>query len=222
MVLGRLGAAIKLGGHFLAGVARGEEDGDLAFPRSQQADHRVRLGAGFSQAVAPGLAEMIVKPSVALGDEAEGEPCCEDGGAESAERDFPRVVLFLLLAGAVWGVATSCNVQRIAQRVVVCIESSEHGFFLAVGDDAKARLGCGLRDDGANEFAADAPAIKATLPLRIFVVPGFDDVARDAGGRIFFKFEFVDGNGAPEIEQEYRARRAGSSDNLGHFGGMFR
>ena len=143
MVLGRLGAAIELGGHLLAGVARGEEAGDLAFPRSQQVDHRVRLGAGFSQAVAPGLAAMIVKPSVALGDEAEGEQCCEDGGAESAERDFPSVVLFLLLAGAVWGVATSCNVQRIARRVIVCIESSEHRFFLAVSDDAKARLGCG-------------------------------------------------------------------------------
>ena len=73
MVFGRLGADIELGGDFLAGIALGEEDGDLTFAVSQQVDDRVRLGAGFSQGVAHGLAEMIVKPGIPLGDKAEGE-----------------------------------------------------------------------------------------------------------------------------------------------------
>ena len=73
MVFGGLDADIELGGDLFAAVALGDEDGDLAFPGSQQVDHRVRLGAGFSQGVAHGLAEMIVKPGIPLGDKAEGE-----------------------------------------------------------------------------------------------------------------------------------------------------
>jgi hypothetical protein len=61
VVLGRLGADGKFGDHFLAHIALGGQHGDFAFPQSQQVDHRVRLGAGFSQGPAHGLAEMILK-----------------------------------------------------------------------------------------------------------------------------------------------------------------